>query len=838
MQISLNWLKDFIDLDDLSVDDICGYLTGLGLEVETIEQVCPIEGEIVVGKILDTAPHPEADKLQITTVTTGEESPLTIVCGAPNAHEGLTVAVAKVGSKLPDLKIKSSKIRGVKSSGMLCSGQELQINNDNDGIMELDSSLKLGSSIADLFRLQDTRITIGLTPNRPDCLGIIGIARDLSAKLERPFRYPEIKKGNSQAPDSCEKVDIQVTNEDDCSRFLGLFIDNVKPIASPKWMQRRLETCGMRPINLIVDASNYVMLEYGQPNHAYDHRFIKGSKIIVRRAQTDELIQTLDEQKHKLTEDDLLICDDNGPIGLAGIMGGAESEVKDDTTGIVVEVAQFNPSVIRKTSKKTGLHTEASHRFERGTDVTILEDVAYRIGQVIAEGLKEAGLPTPTISSQPNDIYPTPFRAGRIALRLTRLKRVLGLHGITTDHCEKVLIGLGFKFLDKKEDRMVFEVPSWRRDIEREADLIEEFARVHGYDKLPLTLPMMEIKPLDQDPAIGFVDKIKISMAGTGFDEIISFPFMSEKDLLSMRVPSDHTLNSKVILKNPLNEEQSFLQTTTLINLIKAVSRNKRFGDPGCKLFEVARCFFLKNTQNEKGFYSAFQSQGRHIFGRAREDERPIERTLMGGILDHQHENKNWDSEARTADFFDGKAAILETLSHFGIDGIRFSHDGISQMPWMNARASATIVHGDFVLGYVGELHPETALNFDLDFKAAPVVFELDLDSVFDVATFRREVSTITTQYPSVTRDIAFVVPTEVTYERFKEALDTFKRRNLKETRIFDLYTGEGVEDGKKSMAFSFSFQSVKKTLTDKEVEKEVELLKNWLREKIQAELR
>ena len=839
MQISLNWLKTYIDLDGLSIEEICRHLTDLGLEVETVESKSPIEGDVVVGKILEASPHPDAEKLRLTKVITAEkEEPLAIVCGAPNAREGIYVAVAKVGSRIGDLKIKKSKIRGEKSFGMLCSGAELKISGDDDGIMELDASLALGASIADIFSLKDTIITLGLTPNRPDCLGILGIARDLGAKLGRPLIMPPHDVATKAATSSGSKIEIAIENDEDCGRFVGLYIEGVKTIPSPLWMQHRLEACGMRPINLIVDVTNYVMLEYGQPNHAYDVRDISGGKISVRRASSGEKLTTLDEKEHVLDDMDLLICDEKGPVGLAGIMGGANSEVKDDTTAIIVEVAHFSPRLVRKTSKKTQLHTEASHRFERGTDITVLKDVAYRIGYLLSKGMESQGESLPLVYETAVDVYPKKFKPSRIAVRLQRLKRLLGLHSVTTGDCQRVLENLGFTFLDKKDDRMVFEVPSFRRDIEREVDLIEEFCRVNGYDKLPVSLPMMEIKPLQEDPFVGFLDTLKEAIAATGFHEIISFPFVSQKDLEALLLEKGHPLLRKVVLKNPLNEDQAFLQTSLMVNLLKAVSKNRRFGDIGGHLFEVARCFFQKEDVKEEGYHSHTQEQGRHLFGRAREDKRPIERTYACGILDNPQCQKSWDREHRDLDFFDGKGAIEEILESFGINDLSYTAEGLENLPWLNKKAAAIIKQGDSMLGYVGEVHPKTAHDFQLDFKKAPIVFELELDTVFRLTSKQKQFETITTQYPALTRDLAFVVPEGTTAKDFQEALASFRRRNLKSARLFDLYSGKGVPEGKKSMAYALTFQSAKKTLTDKEVEKEIDLLKGWLEEKVQATLR
>ena len=350
MQVSLNWLNDYIDLDGVSLETICTTLVNLGLEVETVEAFEPLKGPIVVGEILETEVHPDADKLKLCRVSTGEAEPLTIVCGGANARAGIKVAVAKNGAVLPgDFKIKSSKIRGQKSFGMLCGIDELGLGEADGGIWELDNGLELGRSIAELYKTNDTILTIGLTPNRPDCLGYIGIARDLGAKLGKPLKEPSAECPVADSHNTGDHIRVEIENEDDCGRFCALRVSGVKPVASPLWMKQRLEASGIRPINLIVDATNFVMLEYAQPNHAYDERDIKGGLIAVKRSGGDQKFATLDDKEHQLTAKDILIHDQEQAIGLAGIMGGQNSQVKDDTENVVIEVAHFNASLVRKT---------------------------------------------------------------------------------------------------------------------------------------------------------------------------------------------------------------------------------------------------------------------------------------------------------------------------------------------------------------------------------------------------------------------------------------------------------------------------------------------------------
>lgn len=848
MKISLNWLSKYIDIQSYKVEAIAETLTNLGLEVESIEPMAPIQGDVVVGKILSASQHPNGDKLQVCKVDTGDKEPLSIVCGAPNARADLTVAVAKIGSTLPgDFKIKAGKIRGEQSYGMLCSAKELGISQDNDGILELNNSETIGASIVELFNLKDTVLEIGLTPNRRDCLGYVGLARDLAAKLEIPLKQPILPDTSGKSElNSAKFIDVSIENFDHCSRFCALYMRDVSPIPSPLWMQRHLENSGMRPINLIVDASNYAMLESGQPNHAYDIRDLKAKKIIVRQGKRGESLTTLDGQQRTLDPDDIVIADGESAVGLAGVMGGANSEVKEDTTEIIIEVAQFNSSLVRKTSKRHGLHTEASHRFERGVDFEAINFVAKRVAQLIIEGTQEqvaAGysVAIPTAAQAPVDVFQTRKPSAKVALRLSRARQLTGLRSLTLDRCSTHLERLGFKFLDKTDDRMLFEIPSWRLDIERETDLIEEVARLEGYNEIPYSLPQMEIGVLPEDPRISFFDDSKLTLAQQGFNEVITFPFISDRDLDQFNIPGDHPFRKTVHLQNPLVEDQNQLRTSISFGLVKALVDNRRHGIKGSRLFESARSFYrmeVGSLGNHK-LWSHVSEHGGHVKGRAKDDKRPIERNCLAAIIDQPFQDKTWNQREVLADFFHGKEAIARILWSFDIRDINYKTIDPQQIPWLHPTASATFYAGSKYIGYVGELHPRTAKSLQLDFEHPPILLELDLDLLFEAYQTARDYQSSTVKYPPVSRDLAFVVDRSVTHEGFADAFRSFKKRkNLKSYSIFDVYQGEHLDSSKKSMAFNLEFQSAQKTLTDKEVEKEVNDLIDWFKGKLSADLR
>lgn len=850
MQISLNWLNDYIAIKDLPISQLCETLTNLGLEVESVQTITPIQGNLVVGKILETSRHPNAENLTLCQVDIGGNQPLRIVCGAPNARTGIQVAVATVGCVLPgDIKIKPAKIRGEASEGMLCSEEELGIGTGSDGIIELPPDLKLGSSVTAYYGLEDVALTIGLTPNRTDCLGYMGLARDLAAKLDRPLCTPKVDEACFTGKTATsEKVKVALENPKDCGRFTALFIQDVKAVPSPSWMRQRLETSGMRPINLLVDVTNYIMLENSHPIHAYDARHLRASSFIVRRAKSGESLLTLDETSRSLTPEDLLICDGEGPIGLAGVMGGQTSEVKDDTQNLVLEVAHFNPSLVRKTSKRMALHTEASHRFERGVDITQTTQVAKRFATLLHQcciELRNKGLdvPIPSASPSPLDVYPNPRPQSRVSLRLSRARAIMGLPELTKEQCVSTLERLGCKAADSASDSMTFEIPTWRLDIEKEIDLIEEISRVMGFEKIPYTLPAMNIKPIPEHGFIDFCDQARISMASCGFAETISFPFVSVADLDHLHLPALHPFRSNVALANPLSEDQALLQPTLLANLIRAVAKNRRHGDQGSRLFEVARCFYdFKHTPMDPDFstWEHLPQQGFHIPSKAVNDERPTERTMIAGIIDQPWQSKSWRSTEVPATFFHGKDVIARWLRNFSLTEITFKPVDSHQMPWLHPGAAAAVFADEIYLGFLGEIHPRVARKFDIETELTPVVFELDMEHVYKTSELvTRQYITPAERFPAVSRDLAFVVNLNTTHAAFDTAFRDFKRkRNMQHWRLFDVYTGPNLPDDKKSMAYSVSFKSPKRTLTDKEVDEELTMLVDWIKQSLSAEQR
>jgi len=835
MRVSINWLKEYLDVQNLSPEEIANKLTDLGLEVESIHHESSVPKLVTVGQIVAAQAHPDADSLQLCQVDIGAEEHLQIVCGAPNARQGLKVAVAQVGCELPgDFKIKKSKIRGQASFGMLCSQVELGLGTDSDGILELKESATVGSPLGEALGLADVILEIGLTPNRADCLGVIGIARDLAAKLETKLILPPSQPAFDTAHKSNEQITLDIQDKEGCSRFVASYIKGVKTTPSPQWMQQRLLACGMRPINLIVDVTNYVMLEYGQPIHAYDIRDVTGKKIIVRRASASEKIKTLDKQEHTLNSEDLLICDESGPIGLAGIMGGANSEVKDDTTEIIVEVAYFAPLLVRKTARRLGMHTEASHRFERGVNISNTKIVSDRVSYLLQKCSEEMQVAVPVAFSEPIDNYFNPVVPSNIALRLSKTQDLLALPNLTKQTVIKHLEALEFRLLDQNEDRMVFEIPMHRVDIIREVDLIEEVARLEGLDTIPYQMPEMNIRPNNEDSFIDFADEARTQLAGLSLRETISFPFVSLEEMSSLNIEAEHPLFPSVILANPLSEEHKYMQTSLIPNLVKATVNNRRRGENGTRLFECARAYhdFEKAPVDSEKYplWKKIAKHGRHLSLKAKsETGRTTERNLLAGILDTPYKSKGWDSAEVPVSFFHGKDLVLKIGRAFSVDFTLEPLNG-SQVPFLHPGASAQIMKGQSMIGYIGELHPRTSALLGFGADKSPVVFEIDLEKIYDLSSGAKKYETVLNRFPPVTRDLAFLVPVEKTHNDFENAIAKFKKkRNLNNYNLFDIYEGENVPDGKKSMAYTFAFQSPEKTLTDKEVESEINNLINWL---------
>lgn len=771
MKISLNWLKDFVDID-VSTERLADILINAGLEVENIVRIGEGLDNVVVARILSMRPHPNADRLTLCSVTTGDKTHA-IVCGAKNMKEGDHVALALPGAHLPNgVKISKSKIRGELSEGMLCSEAELGLAKESAGIMILPDDLKLGEPFAKALMLEDTVFEISITPNRPDCLSVIGIAREVSALTGKELKRPEIKLAEVGFETSSE-VSVEIADLDACPRYTAGVIKGIKIGPSPLWMKRRLETSGVRAINNVVDITNYVMLETGHPLHAFDLNLLSGKEIVVRRAADAEKITTLDGVERLLDGETLVIADNKRPVAVAGVMGGMGSEVLDKTTDILLESAYFKPTIVRKGSKKIALHTESSHRFERGIDPNGVLDASNRAVELILE------LAGGKASAKPLDIYPAKINPVNIELRLNRAKNILG---IDLDMESVVsgfkMLGLGIEKLDM--DRIKITPPTFRVDLTREIDLIEEVARLRGYDSIPVTHPKAEATAGEKDKK-GIENEIRSALINMGFCEAVTYGFLSPK-AISPFLPSDM---EPLRLLNPLSEEQSIMRTTIIPSLLEVVGRNLSHQNENLRFFEIGRVFPCKG--DESG-----------------------ERVMISGVMHGLRYGKTWNLPKDELDFFDVKGVIENILEGLKLSAAFVPNETIQ---YLHPGKAASINVGGLDAGIIGELHPEVMAAFDIKEKA--YIFEMELKLLMKTAM------TVSfahiPKFPAVSRDIAVVVDSDVPAERVYRIIKSADPL-ISEVSLFDLYQGKHIAEGKKSLAYSIKYQATDRTLREEEV--------------------
>lgn len=831
MLVSLEWLNDYVSVSDLDTDTVSDTLTKLGHEVEGVEEFAAIDDLVCVGNVLEVREHPNANRLVLCQVGLGSATHQ-VVCGAPNVCEGMRVALALPEAVIAGQKLAVANIRGEESHGMLCSGLELGISKEHDGILALDQSFELGSKFNTYLNTADRVLDISITPNRGDCLSYFGLARELAAKLDRPLK--QLRIDNLVAPPATNSVQIEVADDSGCSRFCSIRARIKANPPSPLWMQRRLLVSGVRPMNTVVDITNYVMLESGQPSHAYDAEQISGGALTVKRADKACGFVALDGKERDIQAHDILICDAVRIIGLAGIIGGENSEISASTKDILIEVANFSPTCVRKTAKRLGLHTEAAHRFERSVDIGNTARVAARIRDLLI-----ASLPTVhSVSVDVDDIYPTPPRATKVAVRVSRARKVLGLPSLTAKTCMMHLKQLAFELLDQTEDRMLFSVPSYRADVEREIDLIEEIGRLAGLDKIPYELPVLRMAVGLEDSFSAFLARVKLRLAACGMRETISFIFNSAEDYRRLGIGAQHSLYPHLRLQNPINAQMQVLQTTLLPNLLQCIDKNRRRQEHGVRLFEVGRSYFSPNHVPKQKFFQSTSEHGVHMS--QGDDKRPRERNIAAGIIDSPFRFASWQTQASNSDLYVGKRQLLYVLSMLGFTEKDLCVEAIdaAALPFMHPYASLVIGDGVRCLGYVGELHPRALAQFKLDGRI--VYFELMLDSIHQALTHkRRRVRSHISKFPAVHRDLAFVLAKDITYRQIETALQTFPAQvNMSGFRLFDIFTGAELGENKKSIAISFSFQASDRTLTDAEVEQEISQLLSYMRQRLDAHVR
>jgi phenylalanyl-tRNA synthetase beta chain len=781
MKISLEWLKDYVEVV-LSPADLADLLTHSGLEVEGLTEWKPAFQGVIVGRLDSFRPLAQSDHLSLCSVHDGKRD-YSIVCGAPNLKAGERVALAMEGAVLPGgVKIGKTQFQGIPSEGMLCSEKELGLSEEGSGIMFLDPQASPGLSLDRALPLEDWILDINITPNRSDCLCVLGIAREVAALTGKSPRFPIDKKGEKD-PSADRLTSVTLDRPDLCPRYVAKLIQGVKIGPSPFWMRRRLEGCGVRAISNIVDVTNYVMLEMGQPLHAFDFHRLEEKRIVVRSAAPGFTFTTLDGTGRKMPKDALMICDGKKPVALAGIMGGLNSEIEEDTSDILLESAYFDPMGIRRTSKQLGLSTEASIRFERGIDPNGSLRAAERAADLMA------ALAGGAVSRGAVDAYPKKIQPLQIPLRVSRVNQILGT-SINSKEIQSHLKNLQLEVRENGADSFRVTAPTYRVDLTREIDLIEEVARLHGFHRIPVTLPSGRVSPEKKTPMQVGVERARDLLSGFGFREVITYSFISPQVLLDLRISPNDRKARGLRIQNPLSEDQAVMRTTLVPGLLHTVRSNLHRQNLDLKLFELGRVFFPRGPEDQ-----------------------PEEVEFLGGILSGLREEESWSKPRAECDFFDLKGDLEGLFEGMGVSGVQFLPD--AQIPFLHpGKACRVRVKGEDI-GILGEVNPAVGELFDL--KEKVFLFELDFQKVVSRMTERRTFTPLP-RYPAVARDLAVVVDEPVAAGDILQTLWKAGGGWIKEIRLFDLYRGNPVPAGRKSLAFRLVYQKEDRTLTDREV--------------------
>ena len=817
MRISYQWLSQYVDLP--APEELARRLTAVGLEVEAIERMGQgLEG-VVTARIVASEKHPNAEKLSVTRVEAGRGEPLQVVCGAKNYQVGDVVPLATVGAALPGgLKIEKAKLRGVESFGMLCSAKELAIDADASGLLILPGGTPVGLPIAKALGLDDVALEVNVTPNRPDALSHLGLAREVAAILDVPLRQPAYGMVEEGAP-AADAIRVRIEAPDKCARYAARVIEGVRIGPSPAWLARRLESCGVRSISNVVDATNFVLLEMGHPLHAFDLEKVAGQEIIVRTARSGERITTLDGKERALDPDDLLIADRDRGSALAGTMGGGDSEISAGTTRVLLESAWFEPSTVRRTSKRHQLRTEASIRFERGTDPGAVIPALDRCAALIAE--LAGGKVRPGIV----DAHPRVTRKAEVTLRWARPGEVLGAP-VSRETARRILHALGFHEWSADDAGAVFAVPSWRMDVSREEDLVEEIVRMQGYDGIPETLPGLAAAETPAVPADeAALTRAREALEASGFSEAVNFSFVAPGDLAALDPAA-----SPIALANPITAELAVMRTSLVPSLLRNASLNLRNGNESGRLYEVARVYLRAGGPPAPAPQSPARS-GRDLTGPSlRSHELPpaheplrLSAVAYGrrsphhwGTHDLPKEPTSWQPFDASLDLYDLKGAVEGVLEALGVEGVSFRTAG-REIPWLHPRVAAVVELGGAPVAAFGELHPRVAAAFDL--PRGVLALEADLEALLARAQLvapHRPVS----RFPAVTRDVAILVDDSVPAGEVQRILDEAAEVGpVEETTIYDDFRGGTLPPGKKNLAVYVRWRALDRTLTDEEAD-------------------
>jgi phenylalanyl-tRNA synthetase beta chain len=795
VKIPLDWLKEYVEIKSTPVE-LAHRLTMAGLETELVTRAS--WAGVTVGRVARVEPHPNADRLTLVTVE-GSGEPKTVVCGAPNVAAGQKVAYAAVGAQLIDghsgkpTVLKPATIRGVESAGMVCSEKELGLSDEHEGILVLPDDAPVGAALGDY--LGKTVLDTTPTPNRPDWFSLIGVAHEVAALEGARVRWPD--DTYQASGETAEKLaSVTIEDPDLCGRYVATVVRGVRIEPSPEWMQKRLSAAGLRPINNVVDITNYVMLELGQPLHAFDFDRLAGQAIVVRRARQDESLVTLDGVRRQLGTDMLTICDAERPLVIAGIFGGEDAEVNERTKNILLEAANFNPVSTRKTAAKVGLRTEASLRFEKGLSPAMPPLGARRATKLFVELCK--GTAAPGII----DVYPGEQAATAVRVPRTRLNKVLGVE-VEAERSRAVLEPLGFK-VDAQEGELNVTPPLWRSDVLIADDVAEEIGRIVGYDELPTRTLSGAIPPFDPDEARDFREELRKALAAAGMQEVITYSMTHMAELQRVLPAGELEVRPPLRLHNPLSSEHELARTTLRASVLRTLSHNLRQASGPVAIFEVARTY-LPN-----------------------EDDLPEEREMAVGAVAGRTLNR-WGREADPIDLFAAKS-FLE--SAFAILSIAVEWDAATDHALLPGRTARITVGGERA-GILGQVTPAIATAFEIDGDA--FLFELEVAALHAGHPARVQARSIN-RYPTVNRDVALIVPESVTAAQIKAIVE--QNRLVAGASVFDVYQGEGVPADKKSLAFAITFQAPDHTLTDEEVNRAERGIAERLKRELGAELR
>lgn len=784
MRVPYSWLKEYVDIS-LTPAELANELTDAGIEVESIFTLSKGVQGVFTAKVISVNQHPSSERLNVCIVDTGK-AVKTIVTAATNVISDAIVAVALTGAVLADGKeITSAQFKGIVSEGMLCSAQELGIGSEllspqeREGVLLLPQITPLGEDINSILALNDPILELSLTPNRADCLSIRNVAREVSADLGISFKnkIPSVKGNEISSNDS---IKIEILNNQLCPRYIGKIVSNIKIAPSPLWLQNRLRTAGVRPINNIVDITNYIMLEYGQPMHAFDYDLLKGKKIFVRNAFEGEKITTLDDIERELDTETLVIADAERAVAIAGIMGGADTEISSTSKSVLLESAVFEGSSIRKNSRKLGLRSEASHRFEKGLDIVAVEEAIERAAELI-EALA-CGEP----SKDNVDVFPAGFNPIEVIITLEDVNSLLGTN-IGSEIVEKTFSRLQFSF-QKHDEKYVVKIPSYRRDITGMVDLVEEVARLYGYNNIPTTLPIGQTTQVNKTEDQIIEEIIVGTLTACGLNEVITYSFINQLWFDKLALTPEDPLRNTIKIQNPLNEDQGVMRTTIVPSLLETVQRNFDRRNTVLNIFEIGKVYIQPmNPLPEERMHLAM---------------------FIGGVAEGDWHNKN-----KAYNFYDLKGIVEELFAKLGAS---VEYKPTADIPFCHPGRTAEIFIDGQMCGFIGEVHPNTAEKYD--FPVRGYICELDVE-MLKVYSSLVKVYKALPKYPSVARDLALIVPENVCADEIVKIISEQGGELLQKVNLFDVYSGEQIASGFKSLAYSLIYQSNLKTLTDEEIQ-------------------